>query len=828
MTGDIPLSRALYARLGVLGLLLLALFNPTISRNTAIEEFFILLDDSASMGNGLDTTWPVLAQQLAEAPGAELHVIRFAAAAVDDYSASIDGQKGREKLLSSPSYPRRLPLDRSATDLETALRAALRRVRPDRSSALLVVSDMRETRGQAEHALKIAAASSVPVYGFIPSGEADPGDGAILDLQYPTYVHAGQKIPVIVRVSGSPSTTGRLALRVNGQDRESIEIDFGRRGENVAQIPIDPCPPGICRLEFSLESGTDRNSRNNARIALVNAVDPRPILYVSSANRPPPAALGLQRIGRAVRIIPPVEFPRRELDMQSWGAVVLDDVAIGDMAPDAWSALIDGVRRSGLGLLVLGGANSFGAGAYRHSALEKILPVTAEGRDTQQAASVLFLLDKSGSMDQDRGGVSRLGMARRAVLETVRGLWERDRVGLTVFDAGVHEVLPLGVYEEPAKMLERTLAFTPSGGTRLLPALESGVERLSHDGTERRILVLVSDGRFLESDFGGIEKKLADADIEVIALAVGNQAAMPALERLARMGRGKVMHVRQLAQLPRLMRREVEKHRDAAELGKVAPQSRKTLPFFTDVVSWPVLSGYMVTSPQPEATVFLESPNGDPLLAVRQAGGGKVAVFPGGLNAWAPAWLAWSDWGRFFGGLIDWISAATLSPLLHAQIHDRPGRLELELEALASDKSEWAEYPAVESVVTTPSGGTYRIPLNRIAPGRYRGDLPVSLPGIYRAVFKAGDRSLQTAALHESEEEAGSSGNGESLGDRWFREGLIRPWPSDGEIAVDSPVAVSLRPLLAGLAGASYLLLLVCERVGGFRGFLCKKTTKND
>jgi len=823
MTGDIPLSRALYARLGVFGLLLLALFNPTISRNTAIEEFFILLDDSASMGNGLDTTWPVLAQQLAEAPDAELHIIRFAAAAVDDYSTSIDGQNEREKLLSSPSYPRRLPLDRSATDLETALRAALRQVRPERSSALLVVSDMRETRGQAEQALKIAAASGVPVYGFIPSGEADSGDGAILDLQYPIYVHAGQKIPVVVRVSGSPSTTGRLALRVNGQDRESIEIDFGQQGENVTQIPVDPCPPGICRLEFSLESGTDRNSRNNARIALVNALDPRPILYVSSANRPPPAALGLQRIGRAVRIIPPVEFPRRELDMQSWGTVVLDDVAIGDMAPDAWSALIDSVRRSGLGLLVLGGANSFGAGAYRHSALEKILPVTAEGRDTQQAASVLFLLDKSGSMDQDRGGVSRLGMARRAVLETVRGLWEQDRVGLTVFDAGVHEVLPLEVYEEPAKMLERTLAFTPSGGTRLLPALESAVERLSHDGTERRILVLVSDGRFLEGDFGGIEKKIADADIEVIALAIGNEAAMPALERLARMGRGKVMHVRQLAELPRLMRREVEKYRDAAEWGKVAPQSRKTLPFFTDVVSWPVLSGYMVTSPQPEATVFLESPNGDPLLAVRQVGGGKVAVFPGGLNAWASAWLAWSDWWRFFGGLIDWISAATVNPLLHAQINDRPGRLELELEALAPDKNGWADYSAVESFITTPSGGMHRISMNRVAPGRYRGDLPVSLSGVYHMVFKGGDWSLQTAAVHESEEEAGSSGNGEASGDKWFREGLIRPWPVKDEIGLDLPVAVSLRPLLVGLAGASYLLLLVFERIGSFWGFLYKK-----
>jgi len=77
--------------------------------------------------------------------------------------------------------------------------------------------------------------------------------------------------------------------------------------------------------------------------------------------------------------------------------------------------------------------------------------------------------------------------------------------------------------------------------------------------------------------------------------------------------------------------------------------------------------------------------------------------------------------------------------------------------------------------------------------------------------------------VHESEEEAGSSGNGEASGDKWFREGLIRPWPVKDEIGLDLPVAVSLRPLLVGLAGASYLLLLVFERIGSFWGFLYKK-----
>src|SRR5690606_8157214 len=100
-----------------------------------------------------------------------------------------------------------------------------------------------------------------------------------------------------------------------GQDRESIEIDFGQRGENIAQIPVGPCPPGICRLEFALASDTDRNPGNNTRIALVNALDPRPILYVSPASTVPPAALSLQQAERPVRIIPPAAFPRRELDL---------------------------------------------------------------------------------------------------------------------------------------------------------------------------------------------------------------------------------------------------------------------------------------------------------------------------------------------------------------------------------------------------------------------------------------------------------------------------------------------------------------------------------
>ena len=208
-------------------------------------------------------------------------------------------------------------------------------------------------------------------------------------------------------------------------------------------------------------------------------------------------------------------------------------------SPRFWNALVAAVQNRGLGLMVLGGERSFARGGYRESALESVLPVSSEPAALDQPASIVFVVDKSGSMGQGSGGVDRFQLAQRAVLETARGLTERDSLGLVVFDVVPRVLIPLGPAPAGTAALERDWHATPNGGTRLAPALEAAIDELERSGAARRMLVVVTDGFVDDAPLAELRARLDRSRIETIALAVGPDADVSALERLvgARSGR---------------------------------------------------------------------------------------------------------------------------------------------------------------------------------------------------------------------------------------------------------------------------------------------------
>lgn len=800
-----------YPRAALFGLLLVALADPSLPWPGSVPAVFVLLDDSASMGQGLDTLWPPLAGQLAGLPeNTKLGFIRFAAVPLAEIPPQVIAAPDSQALLRSPAYPRRLPLDRGATDLAAALETALQAVTPGQAAAFLLASDLRQSRGDAEPWLEMARRAGISVYALPPPASA--GDGGIADARHPQMAHGGETVPIAVRLTGPPSGTGVLSWRANSAEQGRVAVSFSGNGESTVELRAGPCPPGDCRVDLALELPGDPVPANNARTVLIQVPEPRPVLYAALGARP--MAEGLERSGRTVRRLAPEDFPRDPAALESYAAVVLDDLPLASLPPPSRVALAEAVRRQGLGLLVLGGPHGFGRGGYRHSDLEDLLPVLAEGGDTRSAASVLFLLDKSGSMDARSGAAGGFAMARRAVLETLKGLWRQDRVGITVFDAGVREVLPLGVHADPERALDSALALAPSGGTRLAPALEAAVDRLSRADTRRRLLVLVSDGRFVDGDFAGVERKLAEGGIEFIALAVGEEAALPALERLAGAGKGRVLRVGRTAELPRLMRGEVESERAAVETGPAIPEAVRPLPFPTGGTALPAWSAYAVTTARPEATVYLQSGKGDPLLAEWRAGAGRVLAVPGGFADWAPAWLARPGFGRLAAGLVDRVSAATADPGLSLRARSQPGRLEFEIDALAAGQTEWADAPAAEVLVTGPSGMPASLSVPAAAPGLYRSSVPAGPPGIYRLAATVGGRRAVAAVVYGMDGEADVSGEGDIAARRWIERGLIEHFPEGGIARLAAPSgAVSLRPLLLGIAGMAYLLLIIFERL---------------
>ncbi len=71
--------------------------------------------------------------------------------------------------------------------------------------------------------------------------------------------------------------------------------------------------------------------------------------------------------------------------------------------------------------------------------------------------------------------------------------------------------------------------------------------------------------------------------------------------------------------------------------------------------AWPSMLGYNRTAPKPAAEV-LATINGDPLVAVAQAGRGRAAVFTSDMSPhWAPpAFMEWAGYGPMWEALSNW------------------------------------------------------------------------------------------------------------------------------------------------------------------------------
>ena len=80
-------------------------------------------------------------------------------------------------------------------------------------------------------------------------------------------------------------------------------------------------------------------------------------------------------------------------------------------------------------------------------------------------------------------------------------------------------------------------------------------------------------------------------------------------------------------------------------------------PVLSGLADWPALLGYNRATLHPEATL-VASIDGDPLIAVRNVGSGRSAVFSSdcGPHWGPPEFLAWPGYGRLWTNLVTWIA----------------------------------------------------------------------------------------------------------------------------------------------------------------------------
>jgi Ca-activated chloride channel family protein len=159
----------------------------------------------------------------------------------------------------------------------------------------------------------------------------------------------------------------------------------------------------------------------------------------------------------------------------------------------------------------------------------------------KKQADILILIDVSGSMAKE----GRLEQAKQAALAFIEELESNNRVGLTIFDTDVIELVPLDNLETNQERLRTAInSLQPQGGTALYDASVQVIEamdRVGDDADRIRAVLILSDGADTESVrsqltdvVNAIEATRQDLNpVIVIPVAYGSDADVRILNRIA-------------------------------------------------------------------------------------------------------------------------------------------------------------------------------------------------------------------------------------------------------------------------------------------------------
>lgn len=680
-----------------------------------------------------------------------------------------EASPGADPVIDRPWDVSADPNSRNATDIASAVRHAAALFPPDANRRILLISDGNQTEGDA-----LTAAQSVgrdTRIDVVPLRFQVLREVVLESVSAPTRAAPGTTVTVSVVLRSTSATSGMLrffreGVAVNIADRDTPAGDLGRRvslspGTNIVLLSV-PLPPGrVHRFTaiFEPDGGVggadsgDTVAANNRGDAFTMTPTAGRVLIVDGVSDADPAGSGsilaqTLRDGEIdVAVVSPAGLPADLLELQQNDLIVLQNVPAGAVPVEVQNNLVRFVNDFGGGLVMIGGPDSFGAGGWRGSAIDPILPVALDlpERLVKPTAALVIVMDTSGSMAAAVMGSQRSqqDISNEGAAIAVRSLDRTDLIGVIEFNSVTRTLVPLQRNENPDAVARTILSMSPGGGTNMPPALREAQRMLRNADAQVKHVVVLSDGESVGRDrLPEIARQMRAEGITVSTIAVGDAADRAIMGEIASLGGGVFYTVDNPTILPRIFLRAVSVIRTpmireepfAPQL--VASGSPLTAGLSGDL---PPLRGLTLTAPRAVdergrragVTYAMLTPEGEPVLAHWQVGLGQVAAFTSDAHdRWAIDWLRWPGYRQF------WTQAArilarpqgTRAADLNVSIRGQTMTIRLEL---SGDEGRPLDDLFVSGAVFGPDGQSREVRLSQDGPGSYAARVPVQLSGNY-------------------------------------------------------------------------------------------------
>ena len=452
------------------------------------------------------------------------------------------------------------PIDGNYTDISAALKLALASFPEGSGKRVVLISDGNENVGVAEETAKLAARNKVQIDTVaLAPGYRNESDVLVLGVDAPAVTALGQQQPVRVSVrNATPNTLveGRLELTKTADGQPApVEIEFGPQVVEPGGTPKVRLLPGLNVFKFRTKVEPGQNPAGESQALLKATFTPtasRPVAGGDAVVGLPGDRVANNRaeavvIGRGRREVllvdedgpggrsshdyllanlryepnpkggaplPKLKVRRERADklpqdknelalyLSGFDAVILANVPYERFTEDQAEAIRAAVYDQGMGLVMVGGPDSFGAGGYQGTRIEQALPVDCEIKALKAAGRGGLVLIMHASEMAD-GNKWQKDIAKLAI----QRLGPADMVGVVQYDGfggmgqGVKWHIPfqtVGESESAARnrILAQVDSLVPGDMPDFDPFLTAAYDTLSDAKYNLAVkhCILISDG----------------------------------------------------------------------------------------------------------------------------------------------------------------------------------------------------------------------------------------------------------------------------------------------------------------------------------------------
>ena len=613
------------------------------------------------------------------------------------------------------------------TDLAAAIRLGTAAFPETGQKRLVVLTDGNENVGDAMSAVLAAKALDVTV-DVMPLGVTRANDVSVQKVQIPPKLKKGQSFDVKIFVQAEQAQTATVRLYRNEQYLGEQKVDLAA-GKNLFSFPQTLPDPGFYSYDVRVDAPGDPLPQNNRATGFATVRgEPRILVVSADPEQDQQLAAALQTARLVINLVGINKFPSTLAEMQSYDSIFISNLAAGDLGLDRQKLLESSVRDFGVGLVCVGGDQTYAAGGYRGTPLESTLPVNMELDSKKVLPSGAVVLIMHG-MEFNNGNQ----VARDCAQGVLAALGPTDEMGVLLWDGDEHWLFPLQKVGKKAELARQIAGMNQGDLGSFQQIMSLAHEALKKSTSNLKHIIVFSDG-----DPGAPNQALMQAivgdRITVSTVLISGHAGPDTMIWMADQGKGRFYNVNSPDDLPQIFIKETAVILKSAIYEEpFKPQVRSVSEVVRGIgaTEYPSLLGYVATTPKPRAETPLWTDKGDPLLAHWQYGLGRSVAFTSDAKPkWARLWMNWDKYRQFWSQIGQWSLRRLENADFTTEVSVDKGEGVLNVEAV-DDQGNYRNFLNLQAAVVSPKGERQTVRLEQTGPGHYEVRFPTKQVGAY-------------------------------------------------------------------------------------------------